>query len=105
MADFSQGGGIAQQFIQAEPASRVGLILVLSNRLISLGAFLGGIVLSFLLIAVIVGATYRCQSGPCDAGSMIVFGFVVLVGPIFGLGLSYMTYRLLVRRERREQLG
>ena len=75
----------------------------LSKGLCCLGAFLGGIVLSFLLIAVIVAATYHCQSGPCDAGAMTVFGFVVLVGPIFGLGLSYMTFRLLAKRERHGQ--
>jgi hypothetical protein len=73
----------------------------LSKALAMLAAFLAGVVFALVAVGVYVSLTYKCSSGPCDAGGMTGFALWLLAGPLVGAAFAYGANRYIARLERR----
>jgi hypothetical protein len=64
-----------------------------------LAAFFVGAVVALIAIGIFVSLTYKCTSGPCDAGGMAGFALWMIGGPIVGALFSYAVHRHIARKE------
>jgi phosphotransferase system glucose/maltose/N-acetylglucosamine-specific IIC component len=65
-----------------------------------LAGFVVGLGVALVAIGVYISLTFKCSSGPCDAGGMTGFALWLFGGPIVGVVFAYGVSRYIRRKER-----